>query len=134
MKVVITGGAGFIGCNAAEYYAKKGNQVIIFDNLSRKGSISNLNYLKITYPSITFVYGDIRNKNEVDTKFFPEIKNSDLILHLAAQVAVTTSVANPEDDFGTNAQGTFNILEAVRKLKETTSQNPIFIYSSTNKV
>jgi CDP-paratose 2-epimerase len=133
MKVIITGGAGFIGCNAAEYYAKRGNNVLIFDDLSRKGSPKNLDYLKSKYSNIDFIKGDIRKQKDMQG-FYELAKNADLILHLAAQVAVTTSVTNPKDDFERNALGTFNVLEAARKLKEDTGKNPVLVYSSTNKV
>lgn len=134
MKVLITGGLGFIGCNAAEYFAKKGAEIVIFDNFSRKGAESNLKYLQDNFSSETkLVRGDIRNKEDV-AKIRNELKGTDLVLHLAAQVAVTTSVTNPEEDFEINARGTFNLLEEVRRHKEGTGENPAFIYASTNKV
>lgn len=128
MRILITGGAGFIGSNCASYFADKGHEVVIFDNLSRPGSEKNLQWIKSQY-RMDFIKGDIRNfRNVVD------IINGkgpfNLVIHLAAQVAVTTSVQNPRDDFQTNALGTFNLLEAIRL------HNPeaIVIYSSTNKV
>ncbi len=130
MKTVfITGGAGFIGINTANYYLDKGYKVIIFDNFSREGSKKNIAWLKKEFRNKSFsvVKGDIRYDLE---KLGKLVKSADLILHLAAQVAVTTSVLNPRDDFETNALGTFNVLEAVRK----SGNNPILIYSSTNKV
>ena len=134
MKVSIIGGAGFIGCNAAEFYAKKGNEVLIIDNLSRKGSESNLKYLQDNYKSISFLKGDITQASFTEELLPGAIKGSELVLHLAAQVAVTTSVTNPREDFNANALGTFNVLEAMRKLKEKYNENPVFIYTSTNKV
>jgi len=134
MKVAITGGAGFIGCNAAEYYSKRGNEVFVFDNLSRRGSESNLKFLKANYPdNIKFCKGDITNP-ELNNKLKETLSGSDLILHLAAQVAVTTSVKDPREDFQINNLGTFNVLETVRELKEKNGENPTLIYASTNKV
>ncbi|RLI96188.1 MAG: CDP-paratose 2-epimerase, partial [Candidatus Aenigmatarchaeota archaeon] len=129
MKVLITGGAGFIGCNAAERYIKKKSEVYIIDNLSRKGSSENLNYLKNLQKGLNFYQIDIRNKDTIE-KFFKSRGPFDIILHLAAQVAVTTSVLNPRDDFEINALGTFNILEAFREY----SPEAFFINASTNKV
>lgn len=129
MKILITGGAGFIGTNATEYFLNKGNTVTVFDNFSRDGSRSNLLFLKKNYKTknLKVIEGDIRYDQK---KLIRLVKNADLVLHLAAQVAVTTSVLDPEEDFGINALGTFNVLEAVRK----SGNNPILIYSSTNKV
>jgi len=128
MKVLITGGAGFIGVNCAYYFAKQGHKVIIFDNLSRAGSEENFNWIKSTC-SVKFVNGDLREYNDIANVFIHQ-GPFELILHMAAQVAVTTSVVNPRDDFEINALGTFNLLEAVRE------NNPeaFLIYASTNKV
>lgn len=125
-KVFITGGAGFIGCNAAAYFAKKGDKVVVFDNFSRKGTRSNAEWLKQTHPEIEIIEGDIRNPEELEKA----IQGSDVVLHLAAQVAVTTSVVDPREDFEINAIGSFNVLEAARKLPKM----PVFLYASTNKV
>ena len=134
MRVLIFGGAGFIGSNAAEFYAKSGNEITIFDNLSRKGTTANLKHLQDKFPyKIEFVHGDIRVKNDL-SKLNSILSRTDLVLHLAGQVAVTTSVTNPEEDFEINARGTFNVLEKVREMKEKSGNNPILIYSSTNKV
>lgn len=128
-NVLIIGGAGFIGINSASHFLKKGYSVVIFDNLSREGSRKNIAWLKKEFnnKNLKFVKGDVR----WDTKTLEKLaKNSNLILHLAAQVAVTTSVENPREDFEINALGTFNVLEAVRKAKS----KAVLIYSSTNKV
>ena len=125
-KILITGGAGFIGVNATEYFLKKGYAVTVLDNLSRKGSGLNIEWLIKNYPKIKFIEGDVRDQ-KLMTK---AVANSDVVLHLAAQVAVTTSVSNPREDFEINALGSLNVLEAARKAK----RNPILIYSSTNKV
>ena len=128
MKILITGGAGFIGCNAAARYIKRGEEVIVLDNLSRRGTETNLEWLK-TIGDFEFIKGDIRDKKFINN-FFSERKKINVVLHLAAQVAVTTSVTDPRTDFDINALGTFNILEAIRENK----LNPIVLFSSTNKV
>jgi CDP-paratose 2-epimerase len=128
MKILITGGAGFIGVNSAYYFAKKGHRVVIFDNLSRDGTKKNLEWIQKEC-EIEFFKGDLRKFVDL-VDVFSNNGNFDLILHLAAQVAVTTSVTNPYDDFEINALGTFNLLEATRRY----SPNAAFIYSSTNKV
>ncbi|RAW98438.1 MULTISPECIES: NAD-dependent epimerase/dehydratase family protein [unclassified Photorhabdus] len=127
MKLLVTGGCGFLGSNLASNALKLGIDVIVFDNLSRFGSIDNLNWLQ-SQGKLTFVHGDIRNKNDVThviTKYMP-----DNIFHLAGQVAMTTSIDNPQMDFEVNVGGTFNLLEAVRRYNPDCG----IIYSSTNKV
>ena len=125
---LITGGAGFIGSNYADRCLARGEKLIIFDNLSRRGADLNLEWLRSRHgrDSFELVVGDVRNPAEIDKT----AANADRIIHLAAQVAVTTSVTDPVNDFSINAQGTFNTLEAARK----SGRNPVFIYSSTNKV
>lgn len=123
MKILVTGGAGFIGSQVAEYYALKDEEVVVLDNLSR--TRYNWDYLE-RYDNITLVEGDIR-----DAETLEEVaKDADAIIHAAAQVAVTTSMADPRTDFEINALGTFNVLEAARKSKSS----PIVVYCSTNKV
>jgi CDP-paratose 2-epimerase len=125
MKVLITGGAGFIGCNWAARLIRAGYEVTIFDNLSRKGAATNLVWLK-EQGDFQFVEGDIR-----DGALIAQVAHiQDAIYHLAAQVAVTTSVINPREDFEINALGTFNVLEAARLAKT----QPLVVYASTNKV
>ncbi|WP_391528172.1 NAD-dependent epimerase/dehydratase family protein [Photorhabdus akhurstii] len=127
MRLLVTGGCGFLGSNLASHALKLGMDVVVFDNLSRFGSIDNLNWLQ-SQGKLTFVHGDIRNKNDVTrviTKYIP-----DNIFHLAGQVAMTTSIDNPQMDFEVNVGGTFNLLEAVRQY----NPNCGIIYSSTNKV
>ena len=125
---VITGGAGFIGVNAAEAFIRDGWKVIVFDNLSRKGTDLNLRYLQQKFPAqVEFIAGDVRYD------CFPllhAVRRAELVLHLAAQVAVTTSIVRPVEDFEINARGAFNVLEAVREA----GNKPLVIYSSTNKV
>jgi len=127
-KILITGGAGFIGCHCSQYFAEKGYRIVIVDNLSRKGTRDNLAWLKGKW-SITHYPVDIRNPEQLREVFIKE-KGFDAVLHLAAQVAVTTSVKDPREDFDINALGTFNMLECVR---ETDPETP-FLFSSTNKV
>jgi CDP-paratose 2-epimerase len=126
MKILVTGGAGFIGTNLAERLLKEKEDVTIFDNLSRKGTELNLKWLQQKYPSVKYVQGDIRNAKQVEEI----VKGFDVIYHLAGQVAVTTSVTNPQEDFEINILGTFNFLEAIRK----SGEKPVFLYASTNKV
>jgi CDP-paratose 2-epimerase len=128
MKVLITGGAGFIGVNCAVYFSQRGEEVILFDNFSRIGTQENAAWLMKQYPC-RLIRGDIRNADDIERTFRRE-GPFDLILHMAGQVAVTTSVSNPREDFEVNAWGTFNLLEAVRLL----NPRAVFIYASTNKV
>ena len=124
----ITGGAGFIGSNYVRRLIERGDNVTMYDNLSRAGAPKNIAWLEETFGKDAFqlIVGDLR-----DDKLLTEsAKEADVIVHLAGQVAVTTSVINPREDFEANALGTFNALEAAR----LSERNPIFIYSSTNKV
>ena len=125
-KILITGGAGFIGSNAAEYFCLKNWRVYIFDNLSRKGTKINLK--RINKKISKFYLGDIKNFKKLNSTL--KIVKPDVILHAAGQVAVTKSIENPKQDFQDNLVGTFNLLESVRlnKLKAK------LIYTSTNKV
>jgi len=127
-NILITGGAGFIGVNAAERFLAEGYGVTVFDNLSRRGTDINVRYLEEKYKGrCELVRGDIRT----DNASLQELANShNVILHLAAQVAVTTSVTDPRTDFNCNALGTFNVLEAARLSKS----KPKVLYASTNKV
>ena len=128
MKILITGGCGFIGSNIASFYMQKGDKILIIDDLSRKGSELNLKWLQ-SLGSIDFIKQDITNF-KILKKAVEKNKDIDVILHMAAQVAVTDSVDNPRRDFEINALGTFNLLEAVR----SAAISPVIIYGSTNKV
>ena len=125
--ILITGGAGFIGVNAALYFADKGWDIAILDNLSRRGTEDNLRWLRERV-AVRFELADIREPATVN-RIVGDIR-PDVLLHLAAQVAVTTSVSDPREDFAINAFGTFNMLEAVRRH----SPESFFINASTNKV
>jgi CDP-paratose 2-epimerase len=132
MKVLITGGAGFIGSNAARRFRALGHEVVLFDNLSRPAARYNLRWLQGLHPDVRFIQGDVRNEN--DLRIVGE-ESFDAILHLAAQVAVTTSIVDPVEDWGANALGTFRLLEAVRhRYGSTPEKAPLLVYSSTNKV
>lgn len=126
-SILITGGAGFIGVNAARYFAKKGWKVTVLDNLSRRGTVENLGWLE-EQCQVAFEKVDIRDQEAVESVI--QAAHPDVLLHLAAQVAVTTSVTDPREDFKINALGTFNVLEAVRQYSKET----FFINASTNKV
>lgn len=131
MKVLVTGGAGFIGCNAVARYLSRGDHVVCLDNLSRRGADTNLAWLHTITGSdrLHVSRADIRNQSDVDEAFaaHPDIE---VVVHLAGQVAVTTSVADPRGDFEANALGTLNILEAARRVSGLRA----FLYASTNKV
>jgi CDP-paratose 2-epimerase len=129
MTWLITGGCGFIGSNLADVLLQKGEHIVLFDNLSRVGSRENLQWLRSRHGSPwVFVQADIRDPSQVEDtvgKFKPQA-----MIHLAGQVAMTTSVQNPRMDFEINGMGTLNALEAVRLYSPET----IVLYSSTNKV
>lgn len=128
MHILITGGAGFIGANLTANLLQDGYRVTIYDNLSRPGVGHNLTWLRTRFGDdrVQIRKGDIRDATQTQSA----LADADIIIHLAGQVAVTTSVANPREDFDINALGTFNVLEAAR----LSGRNPIVLYSSTNKV
>ncbi|QNI86969.1 SDR family NAD(P)-dependent oxidoreductase [Synechococcus sp. ROS8604] len=133
MKVLITGGCGFLGSNLAAHYLSKQCQVIVIDGLFRLGSSDNLSWLAQKAAShnssFDFVQGDIAD-NEVVLSVFRRYGPFDFVVHVGGQVAMTTSLSDPSRDMYTNVVGTFNILEAVR----LHSPNALLAYSSTNKV
>ena len=134
MRILVTGGAGLVGSHTAEYYAKRGDEVIVLDNLMRsrlfgydKKSVEyNWNYLA-RYKNIERIKGDVRNEEDV----LKAIGNGvDVVIHTAGQPGVPLSIRIPKEDFSINAFGTLNVLECLRKkCKEAT-----FVYCSTNKV
>jgi CDP-paratose 2-epimerase len=127
MRLLITGGCGFLGSNLAAYALEQGIDLAVFDSLYRQGSHLNLAWLQ-KMRSFRFIHGDIRNWNDVAQAV--QSFKPDAIFHLAGQVAMTTSIADPRLDFEINAMGTHNLLEAVRQYAPHAS----VIYSSTNKV
>ena len=125
--ILITGGAGFIGVNSARYFAEQGWRVTVLDNLSRRGTRDNLHWLQ-QQADVGFERCDVRDRAALEAAV--AAARPDVLLHLAGQVAVTTSVTDPRDDFEINALGTFNVLEAVRQH----SPDTFVINASTNKV
>ena len=127
MRVLIIGGAGFIGSNYAARRLAAGDEVVVFDNLSRPKTELNLEWLRSRHGSrLTFITGDVRDYQAVAQA----AAGANAVAHLAGQVAVTTSVANPREDFEVNALGTFNVLEAVRQ----GAPEAAVLFASTNKV
>jgi len=125
--ILITGGAGFIGSNLADRFAAEGQQVLIYDALSRHGVERNLDWLKSNHGGkISSIIGDVRDEDEVRRA----AADAKAVFHMAAQVAVTTSLVDPRDDFETNVRGTINVLDTVRERREPV---PV-VFASTNKV
>jgi CDP-paratose 2-epimerase len=135
-RVLVTGGAGFVGSHAVEYYADRGATVTALDNLSRVETLSadesrntaayNWEYLGEEYPDVDRVEADIRDAD----RLAEIVEGHDAIVHTAGQVAVTASLVDPRTDFTVNAEGTFNVLEAARKA----DSDPAVVFASTNKV
>ncbi|HEX6957355.1 MAG TPA: NAD-dependent epimerase/dehydratase family protein [Ferrovibrio sp.] len=125
--IVVLGGAGFIGSNLADSYLSEGREVIILDSLARPGVEANLVWLKERHrDNLQVVLGDIRD----ETILRDVLDDAAAVFHLAAQVAVTTSLNDPREDFSVNAAGTLHVLEALRRKDDHTP----LIFSSTNKV
>jgi CDP-paratose 2-epimerase len=126
-SILVTGGAGFIGTNLADRLARDGCRVLVYDNLSRAGVERNLDWLRRTHGErVEFMRGDVRDADRLAVA----VRRADAIFHLAAQVAVTTSLSDPRSDFAVNAGGTLNLLEAVRGCPVP----PTVLFTSTNKV
>ncbi len=126
-STLITGGAGFVGTNVAKRLASAGRHVRILDSLARSGSEDNIEWLCDHYPdNVEFVRGDVCDASVVRAA----MTGIEHVYHFAAQVAVTTSLADPRADFDVNASGTLSVLEAIR----TSASKPSLLYSSTNKV
>lgn len=125
---LVTGGAGFVGSNLAKQLLREGHTVTVLDSLVRAGTQKNLEWLRSLAPgkALTFVQADIRDAAAVAAA----AQGASVIYHLAAQVAVTTSVAAPREDFEVNALGTLNVLEAARQ----SGLDPAVVFASTNKV
>jgi CDP-paratose 2-epimerase len=124
----VTGGAGFIGSNYVQRLLQRGEKVTVFDNMSRAGAPRNITWLEQTFGKDAFnlIVGDVRSADLLREA----ARDADVIVHLAGQVAVTTSVTDPRADFESNALGTFNLMEAAR----LSGRKPIVLYASTNKV
>ena len=131
MKILITGGCGFLGSNLACHYLLENADVTIIDALYRGGSHENLNWLKNLNlkSNLNFVEADVSDHEEI-TKVFAKYGPFDYVIHVAGQVAMTKSLKDPTFDFKTNVVGTFNILEAIREF----SPESFLAFSSTNKV
>ena len=127
-RFLITGGAGFIGCNYVHRLLSRGEPVVVYDNLSRARTEANVAWLREQHgpESFKLVVADLRCADTLADA----AQGVDVVVHLAGQTAVTTSVADPRSDFEDNALGTFNALEAARQA----GTNPTFLYASTNKV
>lgn len=125
--ILITGGCGFIGCNLADRLAARGDRVSILDNLARAGVRENAQWLKSRHlDRVNIAVADVRDPIPV----IDAVREARAVLHLAAQVAVTSSLERPIEDFDTNARGTINVLEAVRLHNPSA---PV-VFASTNKV
>src|SRR3954447_26887453 len=125
--ILITGGAGFIGSNLADRLAGDGREIIVYDALSRPGVERNLAWLKKRHGArITHVLGDVRDEDELARA----ASEAGAVFHMAAQVAVTTSLKDPREDFDINVRGTVNLLDAVR----LTGRRVPVVFASTNKV
>ena len=136
-RVLVTGGAGFVGSHAVAYYDDNGSDVTALDNLSRVETLEtadesrntaayNWEYLKENHPDVELVRADIRDEERLESV----VEGHDAVVHTAGQVAVTASITDPRTDFEVNAEGTFNVLEAARKAES----DPAVVLASTNKV
>ncbi len=132
--VLVTGGAGFVGCNLAASFLQAGVPVRILDDLSRPGVEMNLRWLRSSFSQVEFRRADVRDAAAVADA----VRGCRRVYHLAAQVAVTTSLTGPVDDFEINARGTLNVLEAVRAEQAGRPGTPgravPLLFTSTNKV
>ena len=129
MQYIVTGGAGFIGSNTVLRLLESGHKVVVLDNLSRAGSSRNLEWLRLAGGDLQFVQEDVRDYEGL-RRALKAHRGAEVVLHFAAQVAVTTSVTDPRQDFEINALGTFNLLEALR----AEHMEPTVLFTSSNKV
>ena len=127
MAYLVTGGCGFVGSNIVAELLRDGEQVTVFDNLSRYGGAENLQWLR-SQGEFTFVHGDVRVASDLE----PILRRGDYecIFHLAGQVAMTTSLASPRRDFEVNVLGSINVLELARSY----APQATIVYASSNKV
>ncbi len=134
---MITGGSGFVGCNLADRLLADGQEVVVFDNLSRPGVERNLAWLRANPGErVTFVPGDVRDAAAVLRAVREGAGDGPVgdVFHFAGQVAVTTSLNDPVEDFEINARGTLNVLEAVRRAREDAGREIPVLFTSTNTV
>ena len=134
---LVIGGAGFVGSNLADRLLRDGREVVVFDTLARPGVERNLAWLRAAHGErVTFVRGDVRDRDAVReaVRDGGGAGAAGDVYHFAAQVAVTTSLGDPGDDFDVNARGTLNVLEAVRALRDETGYAAPVLFTSTNKV
>jgi len=125
--VLITGGAGFIGTNLADRFLSRKEPVLLYDNLSRPGVKENLNWLRKKHGELVQIeVADVRDARRLASA----VERASKVFHFAAQVAVTTSLVDPIEDFEINARGTLNLLEAIRRMDVP----PPLVFTSTNKV
>jgi CDP-paratose 2-epimerase len=125
--IVIVGGAGFIGCNLADSFLRDGDEVIVVDSLKRDGVEHNLLWLKEEHgEQVHSILSDVRDAHAMSDV----VADARAVFHMAAQVAVTTSLSDPAGDFAVNAQGTLNVLEAIR----CSGRRIPLVFASTNKV
>lgn len=127
MRYLVTGGCGFLGSNLAAEVIGRGDELVVFDNLSRVGAAANLDWLR-GLGRFTMLHGDVRREPDVDAAV--AAARPDVVFHLAGQVAMMTSITDPRRDFEINARGSFAVLDAVHRL----APDAIVLYSSTNKV
>jgi CDP-paratose 2-epimerase len=127
-RLLVTGGAGFVGANLADRLASEGHDVLVYDALRRPGVEENLAWLRRRHPRrITAVVADIRDAGALGKA----LHGAGAVFHLAAQVAVTTSLADPAEDFAVNLQSTFTLLDMLRRRRG--GPCPL-VFASTNKV
>jgi CDP-paratose 2-epimerase len=126
-RILVTGGAGFIGCNLSHRLLTQGHDVVIYDSLQRRGTEKNIAWLRENH-------GDGFCLVQADVRDYPTLQKAvlgcEIVYHLAAQVAVTWSVSDPREDFEINTLGTLNLLEAARSC----APPPMVVFTSTNKV
>jgi CDP-paratose 2-epimerase len=125
--LLVTGGAGFIGSNLADRLAQEGHDVLVLDALARPGVEANLEWLRRRHPArLSTLISDIRNPDAV----VEAVRDASAVFHLAGQVAVTTSMVEPQEDFDINLRGTFDLLDALRRR----GGGVPLVFASTNKV
>lgn len=131
LPLLITGGAGFVGTNVATRWLEQGRRVLVFDNFAREGVRENWEYLAARFgEGVELLDGDVRDQHALDGA----VSRAQAVFHFAAQVAVTTSLCSPIEDFEVNARGTLGVLEAIRAQRDVTGRTIPLLFTSTNKV